>query len=87
MPDAFALALAKTEEHILLAGDGGSRTLADLEDVEVHGVLWVLDALEGHKLLSGAELLQALTLIAGHPRCRLPKGEIQQWLKRYPAQP
>lgn len=83
LPDAFALALAKTENHILLAGDASLRALAEIEEVEVHGVLWVMDAMEAHKALSSAELRQALTLIAEHPRCRLPKGEIQQRLKRY----
>ena len=87
LPDAFALALAKTENHILLAGDASLRKLAEIEEVEVHGVLWVIDALEGHKVLSGAELLQALTLIAEHPRCRLPKGEVLQRIKRFTSQP
>lgn len=87
LPDAFALALAKTENHILLAGDASLRKLAEIEEVEVHGVLWVIDALDGHKVLSGVELLQGLMLIAEHPRCRLPKGEIQQRLKRYAAHP
>lgn len=87
LPDAFALALAKTENHILLAGDASLRKLAEIEEVEVHGVLWVIDALDGHKVLSGVELLQGLRLIAEHPRCRLPKGEIQQRLKRYAAHP
>src|SRR5688572_6789535 len=43
LPDAFALALAKTGGHVLLAGDGSLRQQADLEHVEVHGVLWILD--------------------------------------------
>ena len=51
LPDAFALALAKTENHIPLAGDASLRTLAEIEEVDVHGVLWVIDALEGHKVL------------------------------------
>lgn len=87
LPDAFALALAKTENHILLAGDAGLRALAEIEEVEVHGVLWVMDAIEAHKTLSPADLLQALTSIAEHPRCRLPKGEIKLRLERYVVQP
>jgi hypothetical protein len=86
LPDAFALALAKTENHILLAGDASLRALAEIEEVEVHGLLWVMDAIEARKTLSLAELLQALALIAQHRRCRLPKGEIQQRLKRYDSQ-
>ena len=86
LPDAFALSLAKTENHILLAGDASLRALAEIEEVEVHGVLWVMDAIDAQKTLSPAELLQSLTLIAEHPRCRLPKGEMQQRLKRFAAQ-
>lgn len=86
LPDAFALALAKTENHILLAGDASLRALAEIEEVEVHGVLWVMDAIEAHRTLSPEKLLQALTLIAEHPRCRLPKGEIQQRLRRLAGQ-
>ena len=83
LPDAFALALAKTGGHVLLAGDGSHRALADAEKVECHGVLWVLDQFEGHTVLSSEQLLNALSLITGHARCRLPKAEIQVRLARY----
>lgn len=75
LPDAFALALAKTGGHLLLAGDGSLRALAEAERVECHGVLWVLDQLEQHAVLPAGGLLKALTRIAEHPRCRLPKTE------------
>lgn len=64
LPDAFALALAKSGGHILLAGDSSLRAQANLEDVECHGVLWILDALEEHGILPPADLLRALTAIA-----------------------
>lgn len=82
LPDAFALALAKTENHILLAGDEGLRTLARVEKVRVHGVLWVLDQLE-QKGVAADALLRALTAISVHPRCRLPHVEIKSRLERY----
>jgi hypothetical protein len=83
LPDAFALALAKTEGHILLAGDAVLRQLADIEEVETHGVLWVIDLLETHAILNQSELHAALIAIAGHPRCRLPHSQVHQRLKRY----
>ena len=83
LPDAFALALAKTGGHVLLAGDASLRALAKAEHVECHGVLWVLDQLEQHRVLEVEQLLDALVLITGHPRCRLPKSEVQMRLTRY----
>ena len=83
LPDAFALALAKTEGHILLAGDANLRALAKIEEVEVHGVLWVLDQLEKSAVLSAGELFGGLTAIVAHPRCRLPQTETKSRLDRY----
>ena len=83
LADAFALALAKTENHILLAGDASLRVLAEIEEVEVHGVFWVFDRLEQAGVLTQVELLKALTGVAEHPRCRLPKAEIKTRLERY----
>jgi len=83
LSDAFALALAKTGDHVLLAGDASLRALAEKEKVDVHGVLWVLDEMEEASLLEGDALHVALTAIAEHPRCRLPKAEIRQRLERY----
>lgn len=83
LPDAFALALAKTENHILLAGDAGLRALAAIEEVEVHGVLWVLDRLEETGIVGSNDLLKALAGIVAHPRCRLPEAETKPRLERY----
>jgi hypothetical protein len=64
-------------------GDGSLRTLAEAEQVECHGVLWVLDELEQHCVLTAEQLLNALLLITSHSRCRLPKAEVQVRLARY----
>jgi hypothetical protein len=85
LPDTFALALAKTGNHVLLAGDGSLRDLAGAESVEVHGVLWLLDQLEAQGVLNKRDLDAALTKIASHRRCRLPKSEINKRLERYRA--
>lgn len=78
LPDAFALALAKSGDYTLLAGDGSLRALAEAERVECHGVLWVFDQLEAAGVQAPSQLLAALTRIAEHPRCRLPKDEIKR---------
>lgn len=83
LPDAFALALAKTENHILLAGDASLRALAKIEEVEVHGILWVLDQLEHQAVLKPDQLFGALTALVNHPRCRLPETETKARLDRY----
>lgn len=83
LPDAFALALAKSGEHMLLAGDGALRALASSEGVEHHGVLWVLDQFEDAGLLTDVQLLEGLTAISSHPRCRLPKDEVKKRLTTY----
>jgi len=43
LPDCFALALAKIHSWVLLSGDSALSRLATDEDVECHGVLWLLD--------------------------------------------
>jgi hypothetical protein len=85
LPDAFALALAKLGDHVLLAGDGSLREQAALEDVEVHGVLWVFDRLAEHGVIGTRDLATALTRIAAHPRCRLPRSEVNKRLESYSA--
>ena len=83
LPDAFALALAKVGGHTLLAGDAALRAMANLEGVECHGVLWVLDEIEAHALATLERLHAALAAISQHPRCRLPKAEIRRRLERW----
>ena len=83
LPDAFALALARQGGHTLLAGDASLRAMADAEGVECHGVLWVLDEIARSNLVSLDTLHEALTAIAGHPRCRLPRAEIRKRLEEW----
>ena len=81
--DSYALALAKTEGAMVLTGDGALRVLAEAEGVRCHGVLWVFDQLEDKRLVASAELNVGLTRLAVHPRCRLPREEIDLRLTRY----
>ncbi len=83
VPDSFAIALAKTRAWALLAGDGALRQLANDEDIECHGVLWLLDEIERAATVTIAELQNGLTAISEHPRCRLPKVEVRHRLTSY----
>jgi hypothetical protein len=83
LPDTFALALAKTRGFVLLTGDASLRDLSAAEQVECHGVLWVLDRMFSEETVSTRTLHEGLTAIAAHPRCRLPKPEIAARLKKY----
>ncbi len=83
VPDSFALALAQEREWTLLTGDGQLRELATAEQVECHGVLWLLDRMEEGGTPAIQALHNGLTAIAGHPRCRLPRREIAVRLERY----
>jgi hypothetical protein len=65
VPDSFALALAKERAWSLLTGDNQLRDLAAGEDVECHGVLWLLDRMEE----------------AGYPHSRRYTTVWQSWLE------
>lgn len=85
--DSYALSLAKAEAAILLAGDAAMRRLAAAEGVRCHGVLWVFDQLEDKQSVSPALLFEALTRLVAHPRCRLPREEINLRLARLGTSP
>ena len=83
VPDSFALALAKERQWPLLTGDGQLRALAGGENVECHGMLWLLDIMEEAGTPGIQRLHDGLTALAAHPRCRLPRREITIRLERY----
>jgi predicted nucleic acid-binding protein len=83
VPDCFALALAKERGWPLLSGDRDLRELAAKENVECHGVLWMLDKMEEAGIPGIHSLHDGLAGIADHPRCRLPRREIAIRLERY----
>lgn len=83
VPDSFALALAKERQWLLLTGDGRLREVAGAEEVECHGVLWLIDIMEAVGTPSIQLLHDGLTTLAAHPRCRLPPNEITIRLERY----
>lgn len=81
VPDA--LALAKSRSWILLSGDRKLVRLAQEEEVAVHGVLWLFDRVYDEGIADGTELCAGLRAITAHPRCRLPKEEIEKRLQIY----
>jgi hypothetical protein len=83
LPDAFAYSLASTRSWTLLASDGELRALAQAQQVPCFGVLWLLDQLFDGQVIKTAPIIAGLEAIAAHPRCRLPRAEIQIRLERY----
>lgn len=76
LPDCFALACAQRVGHTLTTGDKNLRKAANERGVEVHGVLWLLDMLANAGVPTES-LAQGLMAIRDHPRCQLPKGEME----------
>jgi hypothetical protein len=83
LPDAFAYALASVRGWTLLTGDGELRALAQAQQVPMCGVLWLLDQFFEGQVIETATIIAGLESIAAHPRCRLPRAEIQVRLERY----
>ena len=81
--DTFAFALAHGRQWTLLTGDGVLRAVAEAEGVAVHGVLWIIDRIETAGLCDATTLHGCLSKTAAHPRCRLPRREVELRLKRY----
>ena len=85
LPDSFALALAARNGWTLFTGDRTLRELATEENVDCHGVLWLLDRMFEASATSASKLCAGLEAISAHPRCRLPKSETRKRLVRYSA--
>jgi len=81
-PDLFALAMAMIEEAILVTGDGDLRKAAEAEKIEVHGTLWLLDAMVKNKVLTGKQASSALRRMLKSDR-RLPEKECRILMRRW----
>jgi predicted nucleic acid-binding protein len=82
--DGFAFALA--EHHpgcILLTGDGKLRTLAAAQNMEVHGVLWVIDELHRNDVVKAKALLAALKAFSIDSTVRLPQRDLAASIKKF----
>jgi predicted nucleic acid-binding protein len=82
--DGFAFALAESQSDcILLTGDGQLRELATRHQMEVHGVLWVIDEIHRNQIETAKTLLAALKAFSTDPTVRLPKREVSASIKRF----
>lgn len=75
--DMATLVVARAENGILVTGDGALRAAAQKEDVEVHGSLWVVDALVATHTVATPRAAQALQRMMASDR-RLPKNEVNR---------
>ncbi|GJQ22163.1 MAG: hypothetical protein HBSIN02_25180 [Bacteroidia bacterium] len=58
--DLFALAYAQAHECILITGDAALRAAAVEKGIDVHGVLWVMDALVAQNIVTPADAANSL---------------------------
>ena len=76
---------AKVNNYILLTGDRKLRTTSILDGVEVHGVIYVFDALMEFDMISHQVAVEKLQqLYAINPR--LPKDEIEKRINLWKAE-
>ena len=83
LPDCFALSCATRPDHALVTGDKILRTEAQARLGAVYGLLWILDQMEASQKVPATLLLDGLTRISNHPRCRLPQAEVRARLARW----
>jgi hypothetical protein len=83
--DLFALALARTLGCALLSGDGALREVATRERVEIHGTLWLIDALLDARVVLVERVAVAYDAMQ-RDGSRSPwdqvKSQIQRWQSR-----
>ena len=82
LSDLFALTYAKAHVHMLLTGDGPLRAAAENEGVEVHGVIWIVDAMVQQNILSPADAATALERMI-EAGSWLPRDECQDRIRRW----
>ncbi len=82
LADVSCYFVARERGWALLTNDGALRKSGHSADLEVRGVLWILDELEQHQILSPEALADVLDSMLG-AGSRLPNGECRQRLKRW----
>lgn len=82
LADVSCYFLAQQTGRPLLTGDGKLRKQASKDGVEVLGVLWVLDQLVEHGVVTSARAAEALNAMLQHG-ARLPLAECQQRLTKW----
>ena len=85
-PDVSVLYLAKLKRALLLSGDGKVRDTAAIEQVEIHGTIWILDQLIEHNILCpavAASKLEYLLLLTREKKRFLPKVICEERITRW----
>ena len=80
--DLAALVLAEDKEATLATGDGALREAAQERNVEVHGVLWILDWLVTAEHVNASDAAEGLNAMI-QEGARLPEDEVQKRIKRW----
>ena len=83
LPDCFALSCARRDDHALVTGDRLLRSEAQSRQCPVFGLLWFLDQMKASGTIGAAMLHEGLSRVANHPRCRLPRAEIESRLQKW----
>lgn len=78
--DVATLVVAREEGGVLVTGDQDLRDAAESEGIEVHGSLWVVDALVDTGTVEPPEAARALQLMLEADR-RLPEDEVNERIK------
>lgn len=78
--DLLALALAWQEQTTLLTGDGKLRIVAEKENIEFHGTLWLMEQLMEAGILTVQQAAAAYDGMKA-ARSRLPWDEVEQQLR------
>lgn len=72
--DISAFLIAQDQNLILLTGDEGLRKFAETFNIEVHGILWILDELIRNEIIEKRDAAFALRKMLDFG-CRLPQKE------------
>ena len=84
--DAFAFVVAESHPgSVLVTGDGELRDLATKHDIEVHGMLWIVDQIHENLLRSANAIATALRILEEDASVRLPRRELLVSIRRYEA--
>ena len=67
----------------MLTGDRHLRALATRQEIEVHGLLWVVDEIHRNRLRTAKALVAALRILEKDPAVRLPRHEFEAYIRRF----
>jgi len=82
LPDASGVFLARRLQACLLTGDRRLRRMAETEEIETHGLLWIMDRLVERDVLPKADAAQRLEKMVASGS-RLPRVEYEARLRAW----